>query len=124
MEEGIKFAFGDTFFSGNTAYTTKDLQELLEYKKDKFYSDERLQETLRALQNKYADKGYLRALIKPLKIENKENGALDITFQIEENSQIYVDHIDVEGNKATKTYVLRREIVQLIQNKTQSGKDF
>ncbi|MBU2529578.1 MAG: outer membrane protein assembly factor BamA [Elusimicrobia bacterium] len=112
IEEGLKFTFGDTSFTGNSAYTTKDLQELLEYKKDKFYSDERLQETLRAIQNKYADKGYLRALIKPLKIENKDTGALDINFQIEENSQIYVDHIDVEGNKATKTYVLRREIAQ------------
>ena len=112
LDEGMKFAFGDTSFSGNAVYTTKDLQELLEYKKDKFYSDERLQETLRAIQNKYADKGYLRALIKPLKIENKETGALDINFQIEENAPIYVDHIDVEGNKATKTYVLRREIAQ------------
>ncbi|MCK5583447.1 MAG: outer membrane protein assembly factor BamA, partial [Elusimicrobiales bacterium] len=112
LDEGIKFAFGNTTFSGNAVYTTKDLQELLEYKKDKFYSDERLQETLRAIQNKYADKGYLRALIKPLKIENKETGALDINFQIEENAPIYVDHIDVEGNKATKTYVLRREIAQ------------
>ncbi len=112
LNEGLKFAFGDTTFSGNAAYTTKDLQELLEYKKDKFYSDERLQETLRAIQNKYADKGYLRALIKPLKIENKDTGNLDINFQIEENTPIYVDHIDVEGNKATKTYVLRREIAQ------------
>jgi outer membrane protein insertion porin family len=112
LNEGLKFAFGDTTFSGNAAYTTKDLQELLEYKKDKFYSDEMLQETLRAIQNKYADKGYLRALIKPLKIENKDTGNLDINFQIEENTPIYVDHIDVEGNKATKTYVLRREIAQ------------
>ncbi|MCG2726068.1 MAG: outer membrane protein assembly factor BamA [Elusimicrobia bacterium] len=112
LDEGAKFTFGDTVFSGNTAYTTRDLQELLEYKKDKFYSDERLNDTLRAIQNKYADKGYLRALIKPLKIENKLTGALDINFEIEENAPVYVDHIDVEGNKATKTYVLRREIAQ------------
>ena len=51
INEGIKFTFGDTTFSGNTAYTTKDLQELLEYKKDKFYSDQRLQETFRKIQN-------------------------------------------------------------------------
>ncbi len=112
LDEGIKFTFGDTSFGGNTVYTSRDLQELLEYKKDKFYSDERLLSTLRAIQNKYADKGYLRALIKPLKTENKLTGTLDINFQIEENKPIYVDHIDIEGNKTTKTYVFRRELVQ------------
>lgn len=109
-EEGKKYYFGETTFSGNSVYTSKELSELLEYRKGKIYNEEKLNDTLRSIQEKYADKGYLKASVDPLK--NPSADKLDINFSISENSQVYVDHIDVEGNKATKTHVLRREIVQ------------
>ncbi len=110
ISEGNKYFFGDTTFTGNTVYNSGDLFELLEYRKGKIYDEERLTDTLRAVQEKYADKGYLKAAIEPQK--NPSGEKLDINFSIEENSQVYVDHIDVEGNKATKTKVFKREITQ------------
>lgn len=112
IEEGALRHFGVTLFSGNNIYTSKDLLELLEYRRGKLFSQDKFDDSVRALQDKYADKGYLKALIKPEKTPSPGTGELDIMFNITENNPIYVGHIDVEGNKATKTHVLRREIVQ------------
>ena len=112
VSEGPRQRFGVTLFSGNTVYPSKDLLDLLEYRRGKLFNQEKFDDSLRALQDKYADKGYLKAQLKSEKTPNSATGELDITFNIIENNPIYVGNIDVEGNKATKTYVLRREIVQ------------
>lgn len=112
LTEGPRNRFGATTFSGNTVYDSKDLSEAIEYRRGKLFSQEKLDETIRALQDKYADKGYLKAQLKPDKTPNAAAGELDIVFSIIEHEPIYVGNIDVEGNKATKTYVFRREIVQ------------
>lgn len=112
ISEGSRQRFGATFFSGNTVYLPSELLPLLEYRRGKLYSQEKFDDTIRALQDKYADKGYLKASMAPDKILNEKTGETDITFSIAENSQIFVDHVDVEGNKATKSYVLKREITQ------------
>ncbi|MBU2573555.1 MAG: outer membrane protein assembly factor BamA [Elusimicrobia bacterium] len=112
VTEGPRRRFGATSFSGNTVYMSKDLGEAVEYKRGKLFSQEKLDDTIRGLQDKYADKGYLKARLMPEKVPNASTGELDLVFNIVENDPIYVSHIDVEGNKNTKTYVLRREIVQ------------
>ena len=112
ITEGNKIKFGGSYFSGNSVYLPSDLLPLVEYRRGKYFSQEKLDDTVRALQDKYADKGYLKASITPQRNFVESTGETDITFLIGENTQIFVDHIDVEGNKATKTHVLRREITQ------------
>ncbi|HNW44100.1 MAG TPA: outer membrane protein assembly factor BamA [Elusimicrobiales bacterium] len=112
VSEGRRQRFGSTFFSGNTVYLPSEFAPDITYRRGKLYNQERFDDTLRALQDRYADKGYLRAAIVPRPEVNEKTGETDITFAITENNPIYVDHVDVEGNKATKTHVLKREITQ------------
>jgi len=122
ITEGPQRRFGATAFAGNTVYTSKDLLALVEYRQGKLFNQEKFDDTIKALQDKYADKGYLKALLKPDKVPNAATGQLDINFNVTENNPIYVGNIDVAGNKATKTYVLRREIVQKEGEVFSSGK--
>ena len=122
ISEGPRQRFGQTSFQGNTVYTSKDLAELVEYRRGKLFNQEKFDDTLRALQDKYADKGYLKALLKPEKVPNTASGELDISFNMTENNPIYVANIDIAGNKATKTYVIKREIVQKEGQVFSSGK--
>ncbi|HNW45096.1 MAG TPA: outer membrane protein assembly factor BamA [Elusimicrobiales bacterium] len=110
--EGSLQRFGATYFTGNTVYLSSELSAAEDYRQGKVFNQESLDTTLRALQDKYADKGYLRAQALPVKEPNSKTGQTDITFAITENTRIFVDHVDVEGNKATRSYVLRREITQ------------
>ncbi len=112
VQEGDRQRFGGTYFAGNTVYLPSELLPAVEYRRGKLFNQERFEGTVRGIQEKYADKGYLKAVITPEKTLNALTGETDITYVISENTQIFVDHIDVEGNKATKTHVLRREIVQ------------
>lgn len=120
--EGTKQKFGGTYFAGNTVYLPSDLQPAVMYRRGKLYSQERFDDTIRGIQDKYADKGYLKAVVAPERTYNELTGETDTTFVITENTQIFVDHVDVEGNKATKTYVLKREITQKEGEVFSSGK--
>lgn len=112
VEEGKKQKFGKTYFRGNTVYLSSDFTGDIIYREGALYKEDDFRETVAAVQNRYADKGYLRAEISEDKSFNETTGETDITFLVTEHDPVYVGHIDVEGNEATKTYVLRREITQ------------
>ena len=111
LKEGSKGRFGQTTLSGNTVFPTEELLKLIDYKPGKVYNEEKLRYSISAIQNKYAEKGYLKMVINPQKTLNAETGLLDIRLDITESSVVYIDHIDISGNKDTKTFVFRREIV-------------
>ncbi|MGD9643300.1 MAG: outer membrane protein assembly factor BamA [Elusimicrobiales bacterium] len=112
VSEGSRQRFGAVYFTGNNVLLSSKLGTAVDFRRGKYYEQESFETTLRAIQDKYADKGYLKALVEPVKVPNEKTGETDITFHISENGRIFVSHIDVEGNKATKTHVLRREITQ------------
>lgn len=108
--EGGRYFFGDSAFSGNLVYNTQDLMTAVEYQKGKIFKDEKLNDTIRNIQEKYADKGYLKVFVSTVSVFR--NNYIDISYVLEENYPIYVRYIDVEGNKSTKTKVFKREIIQ------------
>lgn len=112
VSEGSRQRFGAVHFTGNKVLLSSELEAAVDFRRGKLYGQDSFETALRAIQDKYADKGYLKALVKPVRVRNERTGETDVTFHITENSRIFVSHIDVEGNKATKTHVLRREITQ------------
>lgn len=110
VQEGAKAYFGDTTFSGNTVLTEKELDKSIFYAKGKLYNQQKFDGTVRALQEEYANKGYLRAEIVPQKNLDEEKNILNINFQIQQNNIVYVDHIDITGEGDTPKYIFAREI--------------
>ena len=110
IQEGRKFSFGSTSFEGNTLFSDAELRSAISYKEGKLFNQEKYDETRAKFQERYADKGYLRALIVPEQKTDESQGKVDVVFHIQEGGIVFVDHIDVEGNTYTKTYVIRREI--------------
>jgi outer membrane protein insertion porin family len=111
VTEGRSYRFGETSFSGNLIYTSSEVAKVIEYRKNKVFSQEKFEETIRGIQELYSDRGRLRTRINPVKTLNPQTDRMDVLFEIVEGPISYVGHVDVEGNKATKTFVLRREIV-------------
>ncbi len=110
VKEGHKVIFGDVSFNGNTVYTKEELQNLVFFKKGKKFNQQKFDVTVRDIQEAYANKGYLRAEVNPVKKLDEETSELDVTFDITENNIVFVDHIDITGNESTKTYVFAREL--------------
>ncbi len=109
VSEGRAYRFGDTSFSGYLVFKSSELYKTVDYKKGKVFSEQKYEDTIRGVQELYADVGRLRARVTPVKSLNPKTDLMDVRYEILEGPISYVDHIDVEGNKATKTYVLRRE---------------
>jgi outer membrane protein insertion porin family len=111
VTEGSQYRFGQTSFSGNLVYTSTELMKTVTYHRGRIFDQEYYEETVRNFQELYAEKGRLRARVSPVKTFNKATRQMDVHYGIVEGDIVYVDHVDVEGNKTTKTYVLKREVV-------------
>ena len=110
--EGRSYRFGTTTFEGNLIYTSTELAKAVEYRPGKIFSQEKFDETIRGIQQDlYADRGRLHTRINPVKTFDPAADRMDVRFEIIEGPISYIGHVDVEGNKATKTFVLRREVV-------------
>ena len=109
VQEGQTAVFGKTTFTGNTLFTKEELDNLVFYKKGKRFNQQRFDATIRDVQESYANKGYLRAQIEPVRKLN-EDSSLDIDFEITENNIVFIDHVDITGNESTKTYIFAREV--------------
>jgi len=110
MHEGKKAMFGTTSFEGNNIFTDKELQNIVFYRKGALFNQQKFDTTVRDIQEQYANKGFLRADITPVKTFDEETGKLNIKFDISENNLVFIDHIDITGNESTKTFVFAREL--------------
>lgn len=114
IEEGRRYRVGDFSFDGATIYTDKQLRKAVVMKKDALYRQDKFDESMQNLHDLYADKGYLRAEIVPIKTTTPQDGnrgSVDFRFEITESSVVYVDRIYVDGNTYTKEEVIRREVL-------------
>lgn len=106
--EGEKVDFGDVSFEGNNVFSPEELEKYVYVREGKRYNQKDFDDTVFAIQQQYANKGYLQAQVNPQK--TIENGRLNIRYDISEGHIFYIDHIDVTGYEKTKKYVFTREI--------------
>lgn len=111
IKEGVQSRFGRTTFTGYEVYRSSELVKTIDYRRGKIFNKEKFDTTIRNIQELYAEKGRLRARVTPDRTYNPETKETDVNFDIIEGGVVYVDHVDVEGNVATKNYVLKREVV-------------
>lgn len=108
VTEGPKVDFGTTAFDGSTVFSDAELKEKVYYRTGKLYNQKDFEDTVSAIQEAYADKGYLQARVQPR--YDVQNGLLNISFDISEGGIFYIDNVDVSGYGKTKKYVFTREL--------------
>lgn len=108
VTEGEKVDFGTVSFEGNNVFTHEELQKQVFFREGKRYNQKDFDDTITAIQEQYANKGYLQVQVAPIK--QIENGKLNLTFDIAEGHIFYIDHVDVTGYENTKKYVFTREL--------------
>ncbi len=108
LTEGEKVDFGTVAFEGNNVFTQEELQKQVFFRDGHLYNQKDFDDTLAAIQEQYANKGYLQARVEPIK--NIQDGKLNLTFDISEGNIFYIDNVDVTGYQDTKKYVFTREL--------------
>ena len=108
VSEGEQVDFGTVSFEGNNVFTQEELDKFVYLREGKRYNQKDYDDTIMAIQQQYASKGYLQARVDPQK--TIVDGRLNIRYDISEGHIFYVDHVDVSGYEKTKKYVFTREI--------------
>lgn len=108
VTESEKVDFGTVSFEGNNVFSPEELEKQVFFRDGKRYNQKDFDDTISAIQEQYANKGYLQARVNPVK--TVENGKLNLTFDISEGHIFYIDHVDITGYENTKKFVFTREL--------------
>lgn len=127
VEEGERYNVGRVDFSGDLLFSESELFESTEIEDQEVFKYETLQKDLSNLQAKYGDLGYAYANIIPRTRVREADREMDITFEIDKGSKVYIGKINVVGNSKTRDKVVRRELAILegeLYNETRKRESF
>ncbi|SLM27455.1 Outer membrane protein (Putative surface antigen) (fragment) [Desulfamplus magnetovallimortis] len=110
IQEGDQYKVGSVNFNGDLIVSEDRLMQTLKMKTGDLYSREKLRTNLFAITDIYMDKGFANADIVPAINKDDESKVVDITFQIEKGSPVYIERILISGNSKTRDKVIRRQL--------------
>jgi outer membrane protein insertion porin family len=117
--EGPRFKVGEFDFGGNKLVQAEGLRPLFKLQPGDWYSEKRIRDGLRKVQEIYGRFGYFEFTGYPdLKPQEAATGPIagpaeptvDITMQLQEGEQYRVNRITFVGNTTTRDTVVRREM--------------
>ncbi len=91
-------------------FDEKVLNKAILFKSKKLYNADLIEKSIDKMVEIMSDKSYAFAHIEPVLKRNKEQKIIDITFEIQETAQIYIDSVVIRGNTRTLDEVVRREL--------------
>ena len=113
--EGNQFYFRDIFWTGNTKYSSVELNRILDINKGEVYDQSKLESRLYMNPNGgdvsslYLDDGYLAFTPQVMEVL-VENDSIDLEIRLYEGKQYRVNQVLITGNTKTNDHVVRREI--------------
>ncbi len=110
IEEGARYTFRGYEYEGNRIFSTTVLAALTRAPLGQPYNEEQMLADRREITKYYNDRAYIDAQVTPQKLYSDFGTDVRILFQIEEGSEIYIEHIHIQGNHQTQDRVIRREL--------------
>lgn len=129
IDEGERYKFGKV--DVNIALKNLPREQvlpLLQVQSGEWYDADAVEHSISALTDALGNLGYAFVEVKPEIVRNREQHTIDITFNVQEGPQVYVERIDINGNLRTLDKVIRREF-RLVEgdafntNRMQRSKD-
>ncbi|MBE0596225.1 MAG: outer membrane protein assembly factor BamA [Desulfuromonadales bacterium] len=110
IEEGTQFRVGEIDAQGDLLPSREAVLALVKLKEGEVFSRQLLRESVLAINNSYADRGYAYVNVSPLTRIEPENQTVKIVFDIEEGIQVTIQRVRITGNTKTRDKVIRREV--------------
>lgn len=110
IREGERFYVRYISAPGDDLYNEDELLPYVEIEAGKPYCQSKLVKSIEKLKAQWGELGYIYADVYPQVVPNEETKEVDITFHVEKGKKMFVNRIDITGNKLTKDRVIRREL--------------
>ena len=110
IEEGRQYRTGRIGVDGDLIDSKETLIKLVKLQEGDVFSRKKLRESVLAINDFYADRGYAFVNVVPRTPTDKEARRIDLLLQIEKGELVYFDRIRIRGNTKTRDKVIRREM--------------
>jgi outer membrane protein insertion porin family len=111
VDEGERYKFGKVDVDIKLKDLPKDsVLPLLTVKSGDWYDANAVERSISVLTDVLGNRGYAFVEVKPQIVRNREDRTIDITFNVQEGPEVYVERIDIIGNVRTLDKVIRREM--------------
>ena len=114
VEEGSQYRIGDFSIKGNRLLSEPEIRGLLKSRAGGIFSREILQGDVVAITDRYAERGYLFADVAPVTDIQQAVSTVNVSLEVTEGRQAFINRIEITGNVRTRDKVLRREL-QLVE---------
>lgn len=109
IQEGRQYRFGNVQVAGAQVFTTDEVRARLKASEGAVFSPQILRDDTKAIGDLYGSRGYVD-LQANAETSSAGPGVIAVTYTIQEGTQSYVEHINIQGNVRTKEKVIRREL--------------
>lgn len=109
ISEGEQYRVGNVKYVGAKVFTLEEITQGVKLRTGEVYSPQSVRADVKSIQDLYGTRGYIDfqagADTKP-----GAGKTIDVTFNLDEGVQSYLEHINISGNTRTKDKVIRREL--------------
>lgn len=110
VDEGPRYTFSDiTIDSTIPEVDTQTLYPLLETQPGRTYSAKKVEDSVIALTEAFAERGFAFVQVAPRGDRDFSTNTIGVTYQIDEGPRVYIERINIVGNDRTREHVIRRE---------------
>ena len=111
IQEGDIYTIKEVKASGNDILKDEYVTSRIPIKPGQLYSRKKIVDSIKALELVWGDLGYLFTHIEPSIQPNDDDKTVNISFFAELGEKIYLNKINIIGNRKTKDKVIRRKII-------------
>lgn len=110
LEEGERYHFGKVSVTNELKDVDPALlTALLTAKEGAWYNADEIDKSITAITDAMGDRGYAFVQVTPNVRRNPDTKTIDVSFDVKEGPEVYVERIDITGNVRTQDKVIRRE---------------
>ena len=110
IEENSQYHVGDVKVTGSEAIRPEVLQRGLGLQTGDVYNETLLRESFKNLTKLYGEGGYINFIPTPQQQFDEEKKLVNLTVDVDEGKQYFVERIRFSGNTTTRDKVIRREV--------------
>ena len=111
IEENEQYRVGEVKVTGNKQFNEVLIRAILGLVPGEIFNEERLRKSFDNLKKIYGGQGYINFTAVPLQDFDEGKKIVNLTINIDEDRQFYVNRIAFAGNTTTRDKVIRREVM-------------
>lgn len=108
--EGPQFKVGGVDVTGNSVLPQEEIRKRIEFRTGDVFSRTKLRDSVKGVADLYSAIGRASADVTPNTTQDTPGRVINVTFEISEGPETYVERINIAGNTRSEEKILRREI--------------